>query len=392
METDALLLLQIIDRSPEYIFWKDSNGLYLGCNENFVRLLGFQSSDQLIGRHDRDLPWGETTAYHYVEEDAYIMETGQSVLQKKVPLMPVNGGDEKWLYVSKVPLFDKNRKINGILGVFIDVTLQEKHEAMLVEQRNLAQAANIAKSEFLANMSHDMRTPLTGILGLAQLASGIIKDEQLAEYLELIELSGQKLLDLLNGCIEAAHADANDLAVQIKPFTVIGVMDNIESLFRASLRHKNLGFHVNYHETMESYLETNWLGAELAISRVLQNLVSNAIKFTEQGDITISVRMGEKSSPTRPLLMFDVVDTGTGIPENKLKTLFEKFTRLNMSYEGMYVGSGLGLYVVKKYLDAIEGQIFVESQEGVGSQFSVIFPVKESFLSANEIKSSAFYG
>lgn len=183
---------QIIYHAPNYIFWKDTNLVYRGCNHNFAQAAGFSSPEQVIGKNDNNLPW-HRTADLYQAEDRQILSTKQVILNKEVPM--VLDPETRMLSVSKVPLYDENKAVIAILGIYFDIT----------EQSNLLKRSLQVKAEFLENMSHDIRTPLAGITNLSETIKNEATDSKIKGYAANLVTSSNALSGLLNSVLEVIN-------------------------------------------------------------------------------------------------------------------------------------------------------------------------------------------
>lgn len=230
-----------------------------------------------------------------------------------------------------------------------------------------AEHAAKAKSDFLAMMSHEIRTPMNGVIGMAQaLTTTELKDDQRRMLSVMID-SGEILLMLLNDILDMAKIEAGKIELEAIPFSPQKLVSSARDLFESQATAKNIQLTVNIDP-----LAVDWRVGDLGrLRQVLFNLVSNAIKFTEQGQVAISIRQG----PRQELIM-EVADTGIGIPEDRLALLFEKFTQADSSHTRLYGGTGLGLSIARAMVEAMDGRLEVESKVNVGSVFTCILPLK----------------
>ncbi len=373
------VFLKNITRSlPQYIFWKDIHSVYLGCNDNFARLVGLHSPEDIAGKTDADLNWqpdGHTAeVFRQGDEDTL---NGHPLTNREEVLALPNGKKLVTL-VSKLPIVDEHRKVLGIVGYFTDITALKKKERELRQAKRQAEAANQAKSAFIANMSHDLRTPLTGLLGMAEILQQEIDTEQgKAAATDLMKAAGT-LLNLFNQIIEFSRCESGDLPVHETRFNLSELIQNIVDLLKPSAQKKSLM--LNFHNDAD--LPSHMIGDAARIQRILLNLLTNAIKFTHQGSIDLRVRH-KPYKHRRIIVEFEIQDTGIGIPESQQAFIFTRFTRLHPSYRGQYSGFGLGLALVKQFISELEGEIHVDSQEGRGSTFTCLIPLRVS-LSSNE--------
>lgn len=376
-----VFLKNITEALPQYVFWKDVNSIYLGCNQNFAQLVGLISPEDIIGKTDNDIHWqptGDMTETFQKGDQSTI--SGHPVTNQEEILSLPNGKTLITL-VSKLPIVDEG-KVIGIVGYFTDITDIKQKEKELIKAKQQAEAANQAKSNFITNISHDIRTPLTGMIGMARIILKQLKDRQGQEAAHNLLKAGDILLDLLNEVIEITKLDSGDIPVYDVKFSLKELTDNLVMLVTPSAHEKNLKLTLQYDSNICQYV----VGDQTRIHRILLNLVSNAIKFTNQGTIEIAVSLAKEEKRSL-IIKIDVKDTGIGIPSEQQQIIFSRFSRLNSSYRGSYKGFGLGLSIVKQFIAEIEGEVYVESEQGQGSTFTCVIPLKKALLDDPENKS-----
>lgn len=234
--------------------------------------------------------------------------------------------------------------------------------------RDAAIKASQAKSQFLANMSHEIRTPLNGMIGLLSLLKASPLNEDQKEHIEVIEQSGNLLLTIINEILEFSKIEAGKLELEYRDFNVKKCIEDILDVLSNEIYKKGLEIPVFIDEKVPDEIYSD----EARIRQILLNLIGNAIKFTPKGEISISLKLAECGQ----MLLFEVEDTGVGIPKSKLESIFQSFSQADISDTRKYGGSGLGLTISRKILDAMKGKVFVESEEAVGSKFSFTIPLK----------------
>ena len=245
-------------------------------------------------------------------------------------------------------------------------------EAELRAAKEYAEETSAIKSEFVANMSHDIKTPLAGIIGISEILTRRLQGENL-ELTQTLLLSSRQLLSFFNNCLEIFKLENSVIALEVVPFDIKRVLNEIYELFLPAALNKKLDLNVLY----LGYIPDSLIGSRASFYRVLLNLIGNAIKFTHSGSVTIQVSIATYIYPSdaNAKLTLVVQDTGIGISENNLNMIFNQFTRLSPSHEGIYEGSGIGLYVVQKTVSTLGGEVHVNSMEGVGSKFTVELPI-----------------
>ena len=281
--------------------------------------------------------------------------------------------------VSKVPLRDTGNNVVGLVGIGLDITELKKTQALLKQEKTRVEKLSKSKSEFIANMSHDVKTPLSGIIGLSEILADHLKDEDL-NFVHDISVSAKQLMDFFNNCLEMAKSEHVDITTIKERFSLKLSIKKITELFHSAIENKHLHFSVDYDPKIPDIL----VGSEAAIYRILLNLTGNAIKFTHQGSVTIYASLSKKSSERQATIKLVIQDTGIGIPKNKQEVIFEQFTRLTPSYQGHYEGSGMGLFVVNRLVKSLGGEIFVYSEKGKGSVFTVVLPLEIPMLDESE--------
>ncbi|UCE59809.1 MAG: response regulator [Phycisphaerales bacterium] len=356
----------ILDSAGEGIYGLGLDGRTTFVNPAGARMLGW-TVDELAGQLQHDIlhhskadgtpyPREECPIYaalkdggvHHMDSDVFWRKDGTS--------FPVE-------YVS-TPIHESG-KLTGAVVVFRDITERKQVQEETEWARLAAEAANRAKSEFLANMSHEIRTPMNGIMGMTELVLGTDLTDEQREYLGTVSDCSNSLLTLLNDILDFSKIEAGKLRLESIDFDTVPNVENVAGLLAHRATEKNLELIC----TISPEVPPRLRGDPARLRQVLVNLVGNAIKFTEQGEVVMSVEV-ESRRDENVTLLFSVCDTGVGIPADRLDRIFRSFTQADGTITRKYGGTGLGLSVSKQIIELMEGDIWVDSEVDQGSTFS----------------------
>jgi len=338
----------------------DSSGIITEANDEFCRISKF-SRDEVIGKNHRIINSG-------LHPKEFFKELWDTIKAGKVWRGQVRNkakdGSFYWVDAVIAPILNENGEPVEYLSIRFDITEMKKFEAELAEAKELAEAATVAKSQFLATMSHEIRTPMNAIIGLSHLALKTELDKKQLDYLVKIERSAQALLGIINDILDFSKIEAGKLNIETIEFDLETVMDSVSSLISQKAQEKGLEFSIR----ISREVPTDLIGDPLRIGQIITNFCSNAVKFTEKGEIIISATIAEKIGD-KVLLCFSVKDTGIGLTPEQQAKMFQSFSQADSSTTRKYGGTGLGLAISKSLAKLMGGEVWVESEFGKGSTF-----------------------
>ncbi len=381
LEEERALLHALLNNMPDAIYFKDRASRFRRVSVGLARKFGIADPKVAIGKSDADFTSAEQAA-RIRKDELRIIETGQPIINR-VERETWSEDPDTWCSTTKLPLRDGSGQIVGTFGMSRDITAQKRIEQQLREARDAANAANFAKSEFLANMSHEIRTPLNGILGMTQLLAQTPLNERQRDYVELVHQSGESLLELLNDILDFSKIEAGRMRLETIAFSISETIAAAVQVLgvRADGRGLDLAIRI------DPDLPDKLFGDPTRLRQVVVNLVGNAIKFTEQGEVVVDVqRVGSTSQasdlPDSLATLKDLVwvevsvrDTGIGISPDEVQQIFDAFTQADASTSRRFGGTGLGLTISAKLVQLMGGQLRVESAVGQGTTFRFCLPL-----------------
>lgn len=309
-------------------------------------------------------------------------ETGLGIVYEKKYRIMMPDGAYRWVKDTSFPIQDNKSAFIGFAGIAEDITKEVEYEKALREAKETAEVANKAKSDFLAMVSHELRTPLNAILGMGQILKAKEIGNEVRECVDVILEAGNNLLSLVSDVLDFARLEAGKLNFTNEPFDLALLFQRTMKTMQYLADEKQLGLHLE----IEPHLSAMVMGDADRVRQVLINLVTNAIKFTNRGNVTVRLK-STRSVQGRASFDIEVEDTGIGIPEDKLESIFEKFSQLDSIYQRKHGGIGLGLVITRDLIQIMGGEIDVKSVLGKGSLFH--FTLNLPLQTEQEIRDSA---
>ena len=348
LQQERYLLHSLMDNLPHNIYFKDADSRFIRINAAMARYFGLQDPAQAIGKTDGDFFTGEHASQALADEQE-IVRSGRPVIDKEEKETWPDG-HVSWANTTKMPLYDEGGSIVGTFGVSRDITEQKLAAEALRQAKEAAEAASRAKSTFLANMSHEIRTPLTAVIGMTDLVLNTPLSAQQREYLSTVKDSGEALLSVINDILDFSKIEAGKLVLDRAAFDLRESLgDTMKSLaIRAHQKNLELAFCIH------PQVPRRVVGDYNRLRQIVINLVGNAVKFTEQGEVVLEADR-EALAEREVLLHFTVTDTGIGIPADKQAAIFGQFEQADSALTRRYGGTGLGLAIVSRLAGMMGG-------------------------------------
>jgi PAS domain S-box-containing protein len=363
-------LKNIILNIPGSLYLKNKKLEYLDCNDFVLRMAGFENKSQIVGKTDYEMPWRHQ-ADLIVKNDKEVVEKGITQEFEETPTLA--DGTRMTMVTRKTPLRDLKGNIIGVLGISMDISTRKKMEQALREAKSKAEEFNKLKSQFIENMQHDLRSPASGVMQALAYLREVEKDPKKLDIVKVGLGSSEALMALLNEIVESSKKDYSNPVLD-EPIKIEPIFESVYRLNAASAKMKRLKFHYRIDKKVPKVV----ISDKYRLERILLNLVGNAVKFTEKGEVFFEAKC-IKQDGRNLLIEFTVKDTGIGIPEDKKGIIFERFVRLDPSNRGIYKGIGLGLTNVREYVRDLEGEFRpIDSAAGSGTTFSYLIPIKAS--------------
>jgi len=362
-EGDIRLLL---DSTAEAIYGIDLQGNCTFCNTSCLRILRYKDQDELIGKNmHRQIHYKRLDGTALPVEECEIFKAiikGEGTHVEDEVFWRADGTGFAVAYYS-YPQY-RDGEVVGAVVTFTDITERLEARNEIIKAKEEAEAANKAKSQFLASMSHEIRTPMNGIIGFLQILENTELNKEQLEYINTIKTSTDTLLAVINDILDISKIEAGKLELEHIPFDIRSTIETTVIPFAAKASEKGLEINMLIRSDIPQFV----MGDPTKLRQVIGNMTSNAIKFTNQGEVFIEVSLNNETDIDIELL-FTVKDTGIGMTEKEIGKLFKPFTQADSSSTRRYGGTGLGLAICKSIVEMMNGKIWVTSEKGKGTIF-----------------------
>ncbi|HPP05832.1 MAG TPA: response regulator [Syntrophorhabdaceae bacterium] len=385
-EEELLRLSRAVEFSSAIVLITDVDGIIEYVNPKFTEVTGY-TKEEVLGKKPNILKSDKKTW----EEYRLLWETIKSGKDwQGIFLNKKKNGEFYWASASISPVKDVKGNIINFVCIQEDITKIKRAEEELQKAKEMAEAANEAKSNFLASMSHEIRTPMNAIIGVSDLLLETELTPDQLKYVKIFKNAGENLLNLINDILDLSKIEAGHIEIEEIDFNLIESVEKTCEIMSLKAHEKGLEFICHIHNEVPAHL----IGDPFRLRQVLTNLIGNAIKFTNKGEVVVEVALLKDIQNTASLssntglwnkkkikegheyvdILFSVKDTGIGIPEDKIEAIFDKFTQIDTSTTRKYGGTGLGLAISKNLVELMGGSLWVESAPGTGSTFFFTLP------------------
>ncbi|NDA68598.1 MAG: response regulator, partial [Verrucomicrobia bacterium] len=347
---------------PDRIYFKDTESKFLQASMAMAKRLGLKDPSEVVGKTDFDFHPPELAREFFADEQKILL-TGTPIVNKVERQLAIDGS-EIWASVTKVPLRNRAGFITGIIGISRDITGIKRVERELQQARDTALESTRLKSQFLAAMSHEIRTPMNGVVGMIELLLDTELAPQQREFAETVHSSAYALLHIINDILDFSKIEAGKLTLETTDFDLREVVERSAEL----LAHRAQAKNIELVSWMAPDVSSHLRGDPVRIQQILVNLVGNAVKFTEHGEVVLRV-IKESETDTHVTVKFSVEDSGIGIAPEAQGKIFQAFTQADGSTTRKYGGTGLGLSISRQLCELMGGRLELDSTLGAGSTF-----------------------
>lgn len=381
----------VASKTDNAVIITDQLGFIEWVNDGFTRLTGY-TFEETVGKKPGAVLQGPESDRATIQRISAQLQSRQALTAEIINYHKT--GRPYWIAMDITPIFDDRGELTRFISIERDITQRKETEEALHQAKLAADAANRAKSEFLASMSHEIRTPMNAIIGMADLLSETPLTQEQQQYVEVFRSAGETLLSLINDILDLSKVEAGQITLESIDLDLAEIVEKVCEVMAFKAHQKGLELACRIMPAVPTHLR----GDPVRLRQILTNLVGNAIKFTEAGEVVVEAKLASATQcpkdPAAPCnITFSIKDTGIGISPEKLEVIFEKFTQADTSTTRKYGGTGLGLAISKHLVELMGGELQVQSQVGQGStfEFTILFlrqlePQDKSSVPAADLK------
>ncbi|WP_298773297.1 PAS domain-containing hybrid sensor histidine kinase/response regulator [uncultured Shewanella sp.] len=369
IEKEKHQLALVAEHAQDAIIITDEKGQVTWVNQAFTVLSGYSLND-MLNRKPGEILQGSDTDKNEIKQLSHAIKQTKPIKTEIINYH--KNGDPYWIDIAITPIFNDEEQLSNYIAVERNCSERKKMQSDLAQAVKTADASNAAKSTFLATMSHELRTPLNGILGMAQIVESNLSEPTQRKQLQILLESGNHLTSLLNDILDFSKIEQNKLELENELFGFNNVIDPIINTYGPICDEKNIKLILNNDISENQAFE----GDKARIRQVIYNLLSNSVKFTHEGSITLS--FSQVTRQNNEGVNITLADTGIGIRQERLDTIFNPFIQAESSTTRQYGGTGLGLSIVKQLVELMEGNISISSKVGSGTTFDIFIVLKQS--------------
>ena len=368
IKQEGILLRTLINNLSDAIYVKDKEGRKLVANTADMSIMKCSSEAEIIGKTDLEIFNSEDGAKGFAE-DIEVIKTGKALIDHEDGFVDEEG-KQHWRLTSKVPLFNEQNQVIGLVGFGRDITERKKNEELLIQSKEKAEESDRLKTAFLHNISHEIRTPMNAIIGFSSLLNEPNVDPEKRQYfIDIITQSSNQLLSIITDIINIANIETGQEETTESIINVGEVVKKIYEQFLLTAENRENSLNLVIPSASEDI--TRIITDETKLTQILSNLLVNALKFTKQGVVNLGYEVKHNE------IEFFVEDTGIGIAPQMHEEIFKRFRQIETSFSRQYGGSGLGLSISKAYVEMLGGRIWLKSEIGLGSTFYFTIPYKK---------------
>jgi len=377
----------IIFCMPCNVYWLNNKCVTIGCNKNVLDMFGFSKISEFRGLSFEEMgalgDWSPEATESFKRDTMEVINYGQAKLNIEEPVIPHKNGNLIYFLSSRVPLLDITGKVIAVVGISVDISARKQMEQRLIEAKQIAEVANKAKTEFIRNARHDIRTPLVGIVGFIELLQNETNISNIHKYTRYLLSSSKQLLSFLNAVLGSVDSSSGVMPILQEKFNLRKRIYEVINIYRVKALEKGIALYA----ILDPLIPSHVIGDPIRVFRIIMELTGNALKYTKQGYVKVSVKL-DKIDEFKVFIKIEIEDSGIGISPEKQLILFERFTKYQVTYNNSNKGSGLGLFITRQFIQDLGGNISINSSTLNGTKFTCIVPM-QGVLKESNVKDHA---